>query len=36
MAEKEEKILYILTCGGEDPEKVAMPFVMAGQHWQWM
>jgi uncharacterized protein involved in oxidation of intracellular sulfur len=30
MAEKEEKILYILTCGGEDPEKAAMPFVMAG------
>jgi uncharacterized protein involved in oxidation of intracellular sulfur len=30
MAEKEEKILYILTCGGENPEKAAMPFVMAG------
>ena len=31
MAEnKEEKILYIGTCAGEDPEKAAMPFVMAG------
>ncbi len=30
MAEKEEKILYITTYGGEDPEKAAMPFVMAG------
>ena len=29
MAEKEEKVLYIATCGGEDPEKAAMPFVMA-------
>jgi uncharacterized protein involved in oxidation of intracellular sulfur len=30
MAEaKEEKILYIGTCAGEDPEKAAMPFVMA-------
>jgi len=24
-----EKILYIGTCGGENPEKAAMPFVMA-------
>jgi len=31
MAEnKEEKMLYIGTCAGEDPEKAAMPFVMAG------
>ncbi|MBW1749116.1 MAG: DsrE family protein [Deltaproteobacteria bacterium] len=30
MTEKEEKVLYISTCGGEDPEKAAMPFVMAG------
>jgi uncharacterized protein len=29
MAEKEEKILYIGTCGGEDPERASMPFVMA-------
>ncbi|MBI9083390.1 MAG: DsrE family protein [Desulfobacterales bacterium] len=29
MEEKEEKILYISTNGGEDPEKAAMPFVMA-------
>jgi len=30
MAEnKEEKILYIGTCAGEDSEKAAMPFVMA-------
>jgi uncharacterized protein involved in oxidation of intracellular sulfur len=28
MEEKEEKILYISTHGGEDPEKAAMPFVM--------
>jgi uncharacterized protein involved in oxidation of intracellular sulfur len=29
MAEnKEEKILYIGTCAGEDPEKASMPFVM--------
>jgi predicted peroxiredoxin len=26
---KEEKILYIATCAGDDPEKAAMPFVMA-------
>lgn len=26
---KEEKILYIGTCGGDDPEKASMPFVMA-------
>jgi uncharacterized protein involved in oxidation of intracellular sulfur len=26
---KEEKILYIATCAGEDPEKAAMPLVMA-------
>ena len=29
MAEKEEKILYIATHGGEDPEKASMPYVMA-------
>ena len=29
MTEKTEKILYIGTCAGEDPEKAAMPFVMA-------
>jgi uncharacterized protein involved in oxidation of intracellular sulfur len=29
MAEKEDKILYISTYGGEDPEKASMPFVMA-------
>ena len=30
MTEKnEEKILYIGTCAGEDPEKASMPFVMA-------
>ncbi len=29
MTEKEEKILYICTNAGEDPEKAAMPFVMA-------
>jgi uncharacterized protein involved in oxidation of intracellular sulfur len=30
MSEKnEEKILYIGTCAGENPEKAAMPFVMA-------
>ena len=29
MDEKEEKILYICTHAGEDPEKAAMPFVMA-------
>lgn len=28
-ATKEEKILYIATCAGEDPEKASMPFVMA-------
>jgi uncharacterized protein involved in oxidation of intracellular sulfur len=26
---KEEKILYVATCAGDDPEKAAMPFVMA-------
>jgi uncharacterized protein involved in oxidation of intracellular sulfur len=26
---KEEKILYIGTCAGDDPEKASMPFVMA-------
>lgn len=30
MSETEEKILYIGTCAGEDPEKASMPFVMAG------
>jgi uncharacterized protein len=30
MAEnQEEKILYIATCAGDNPEKAAMPFVMA-------
>ena len=29
MAEKEKKILYIATHGGEDPEKASMPYVMA-------
>lgn len=29
MAEKEEKIFYIATHAGDDPEKAAMPFVMA-------
>ena len=28
MAEKEEKILYVTTYAGEDPERAAMPFVM--------
>jgi predicted peroxiredoxin len=27
--EKTEKMLYIGTCAGENPEKAAMPFVMA-------
>lgn len=27
--EKQEKIMYFGTCGGEDPEKACMPFVMA-------
>jgi predicted peroxiredoxin len=26
---KSEKILYIATCAGDNPEKAAMPFVMA-------
>ncbi len=29
MAEKEEKCLFICTHAGDDPEKAAMPFVMA-------
>jgi len=29
MTEPEEKILYICTAAGENPEKAAMPFVMA-------
>ena len=29
MSEKEEKVLFIGTCAGEDPEKASMPFVMA-------
>ncbi len=29
MTEKEEKVLYIATHAGDDPEKAAMPFVMA-------
>ena len=29
MSEHNEKILYIATHAGEDPEKAAMPFVMA-------
>ncbi|MBF0210273.1 MAG: DsrE family protein [Desulfamplus sp.] len=28
MENREEKILYILTCGGENPEKASMPFVL--------
>jgi uncharacterized protein involved in oxidation of intracellular sulfur len=28
MEEQTEKILYMLTCGGENPEKAAMPFVL--------
>jgi uncharacterized protein len=27
--EKQEHIMYFATCGGEDPEKACMPFVMA-------
>jgi uncharacterized protein len=30
METKEEKILYITTYGGENPEKASMPFVLAG------
>ena len=29
MTEKQEKIMYICTTAGENPEKAAMPFVMA-------
>lgn len=29
MESKEEKILYITTYGGENPEKASMPFVLA-------
>ena len=29
MSDKEEKILYFCTKAGDDPEKAAMPFVMA-------
>ncbi len=29
MAEKNEKAIYLSTNGGENPEKAAMPFVMA-------
>jgi len=29
MEEKQEKILYIGTCAGDNPEKACMPFVMA-------
>ena len=29
MTQQEEKILYICTIGGEEPEKAAIPFVMA-------
>ena len=29
MEEKQEKILYIGTCAGENPEKASIPFVMA-------
>ncbi|MGB5985651.1 MAG: DsrE family protein [Desulfobacterales bacterium] len=28
MAEKEEKILYLCTCGEDNPEKAHMPFVL--------
>lgn len=27
--EKQEKIMYVCTCAGENPEKAHMPFVMA-------
>jgi predicted peroxiredoxin len=29
MEEKVEKILYVLTCAGENPEKASMPFALA-------
>ncbi len=29
MSEKKEKILYIDTCAGENPEKASLPFVLA-------
>jgi len=29
MEEKQEKIVYIGTCAGDDPEKASIPFVMA-------
>ncbi len=29
MSEKEEKIVYIITCSGDNPDKVSFPFVMA-------
>ena len=29
MSEKQEKILYFATCGGEDPERASLPFVLA-------
>jgi len=28
MGEKQEKLIYFSTCGGEDPERASMPFVM--------
>ena len=27
--EKQEKIMYVATCGGEDPERASLPFVLA-------
>ena len=29
MSEKVEKILYLATCGGDNPEKACVPFVLA-------
>ncbi|NOX34585.1 MAG: multidrug transporter [Deltaproteobacteria bacterium] len=29
MEEKQEKIIYFATCGGENPEKASLPFVLA-------
>jgi uncharacterized protein len=29
MTEKVEKIMYIATCGGDNPEKACLPFVLA-------
>ncbi len=29
MTEKVEKIMYLATCGGDNPEKACVPFVLA-------